>query len=199
MSSGFQLRNMQVPRPAVDSSSNVSLAAEQTDVSSHLATASSGVDVTESLLSRPAEAVADSGNEPHVPSFTGNDINNSPLPKVKRSSQKTSKYGVLNNLFKSIGASILNFNPRALRHNAPEGKKIVLDGSLKLACIRCAVHFLPVAGAITLACLNLKGYFVGAGYQGLSGDTANAADTLALQITAKLMVNDRVGTLCAAL
>jgi hypothetical protein len=190
---------MQAPRRAVNSSSNVSLAAEQTDVSSQSAAASSRVEATESLLSRAADVAADSGNESNIAPFPGNNIHNSPLPNVKHSSPKISKYGFLNNLFKSIGVSILNFNLRAPRHNGPEEKKIVIDGSLKLACIRCSVHFLPVAGAITLSCLNLKGYFVGSEYQGLAGDAANAVDNLALQITAKLLVSDYNDTLCAAM
>jgi hypothetical protein len=68
-----------------------------------------------------------------------------------------------------------------------EQKKIILDRSFRRALIRCAVHFLPVSASITLTVLNLRGYFIGATFQGLTS-VSDAVDTLILQVTAKLMV-----------
>lgn len=110
------------------------------------------------------------------------------LSNPKETAPKVEKRGVLSAFLKNIGASIVNFGRHALRGDITEEKKVVIDQSCKLALIRCSIHFLPICASITLASLNLKGYFIGAQFQGLSGDVVDAVDTLALQITAKLMV-----------
>jgi hypothetical protein len=84
---------------------------------------------------------------------------------------------------------VISFWRRARRGDNVEEKKIIIDRSFRLAMIRCSIHFLPIAATIALASLNLKGFFVGGEYLGLSGPTALAVDTLLPQITSKLMVN----------
>jgi hypothetical protein len=98
------------------------------------------------------------------------------------------RQGYFHVFLKNIGLAIISFWQNAFRGDDSEEKKVVISRSRRLALIRCSIHILPILGTITLAAVNLNGAFIGGEYLGLSGAAANAVDTLALQITAKLMV-----------
>jgi hypothetical protein len=98
------------------------------------------------------------------------------------------RQGYFHVFLKNIGLAIISFWQNAFRGDDSEKKKVVINRSRRLALIRCSIHILPILGTIALAAINLNGVFIGSEYLGLSGAAANAADTLALQITAKLMV-----------
>ena len=69
-----------------------------------------------------------------------------------------------------------------------EPKKAVTTQNRSVALLRSWVHILPVAVTITLAVLNLQGFFIGSTLQGFVDPIAQTFDLLMLQICAKLMV-----------
>jgi hypothetical protein len=103
-------------------------------------------------------------------------------------STEAKRQGYFHVFLKNIGLAIISFWQNAFRGDDSEKKKVVISRSRRLALIRCSIHILPILGTIALAAINLNGVFIGGEYLGLSGAAANAVDTLALQITAKLMV-----------
>lgn len=82
-----------------------------------------------------------------------------------------------NTFFRVIGLSIVNFILRLLGHKSlREGPKEILQRSWSAAVIRNIIHIVPIGGAITIAYLNIAGFYVGDSFDGI----------LALQFAAKL-------------
>ena len=73
-----------------------------------------------------------------------------------------------------------------------EEKKVVVRKSLWGALLRCSIHLIAMFATITIAYMNLAGYFIGAELQGLTGDVIQALDVLCLQVSAKLLVIDSI-------
>ena len=88
-----------------------------------------------------------------------------------------------------LGDAIGTFFKRLWRGDEVEEKKVVLKKGLKRAVFRCLIHLSAVSATTTIAYFNLAGYFIGSGFQGLTGTNYQALDTLCLQVTAKLLVN----------
>lgn len=90
-------------------------------------------------------------------------------------------------ILRAFGVRLLSTWRSTLYGQDTEVKKIILDQSFRVALIRCSVHFLPISASVALTVLNLKGYFIGATFQGPS-NLSDAVDTLFLQVAAKMMV-----------
>ncbi|KAK5743260.1 hypothetical protein LTR17_002737 [Elasticomyces elasticus] len=72
-------------------------------------------------------------------------------------------------------------------HGAPkEEPKEIVTRDWTNVCLKLLIHLTPVCATVTLAFLNLKGYFIGSQLQGPNTAVAQGMDRLALQVTAKL-------------
>ncbi|KAK3661685.1 hypothetical protein LTR56_000174 [Elasticomyces elasticus] len=72
-------------------------------------------------------------------------------------------------------------------HGSPkEEPKEIVTRDWTNVCLKLLIHLTPVCATVTLACLNLKGYFIGSQLQGPNTAAAQGLDRLVLQVTAKL-------------
>ena len=90
----------------------------------------------------------------------------------------------LKNLYHGIG----KFSKQFWRGQKQEEQKVVLRKDFQRAVLQCWAHFLALLGTVTIAYLNLAGYFIGAQLQGRTGKKSQALDMLCLQVTAKFLV-----------
>jgi hypothetical protein len=84
-----------------------------------------------------------------------------------------------------------------LRHRFIEEKGVVIDQARWLTLRRCSIHLLPVMATIALTALRFNGYYLGTNFKDSNQAKIDTVDTLALQVTSKLMVRDsQLGTIC---
>jgi hypothetical protein len=84
-----------------------------------------------------------------------------------------------------------------LRHQFIEEKGVVIDRARWLTLRRCSIHLLPVMATIALTTLRFNGYYLGANFKDSSQAKIDTVDTLALQVTSKLMVREsQLSTIC---
>ena len=94
----------------------------------------------------------------------------------------------IKNVSRRLRDTLCTSSKRIWRGTVDEEEKVVLKRGSKHAIPKCLVHLLPVSATTALAYFNLAGFFIGSEFQGLTGGTYQAIDTLCLQVTAKLLV-----------
>ena len=94
----------------------------------------------------------------------------------------------IRNVSRRLRDALGTSSKRIWRGTVDEEEKVVLKRGLKGAILKCLVHLLAVSATTALAYFNLAGFFIGSEFQGLTGGTYQAIDTLCLQVTAKLLV-----------
>ena len=94
----------------------------------------------------------------------------------------------IKNVSRRLRDAIGTSSKRIWRGTVDEEEKVVLKRGSKRAIFKCWVHLLAVSATTALAYFNLAGFFIGSEFQGLTGGTDQAIDTLCLQVTAKLLV-----------
>jgi hypothetical protein len=92
--------------------------------------------------------------------------------------------------FRALGLSILTyaylatFTRRTKPSSDHEEKKVAISRDRRLAALRCCIHIIPIGVSVTLAYLNIRGYYIGGELAGPSGQ--DSVKLGGLQFAAKI-------------
>jgi hypothetical protein len=111
------------------------------------------------------------------------------LPVSRHSKLISATWSPFIALFRHVRTVIL-YVSGPLRHRFGEKKKVVIDQSWWLILRRCSIHFLPIMATVALTALRFIGFYIGSNFEGSSTVQLDTVDTLALQVTSKLMVRN---------